>query len=104
MQAVIATATRRASRGLGQARTLQAAHGRVEERTLIAARAHPPAVPWPHAQQMLRLRRRVLAKRTGQVLRDETADAVTSLAPQQATLADLLRPWQQHWTFANPVH
>jgi predicted transposase YbfD/YdcC len=104
LRADIATATRRPSRLLGQARTLQAAHGRIEERTLLAAAARPSEVAWPHAQQVLRLRRRVVCKRTAQVHSDETAYAVTSLTPAQATPADLLRLWQTHWTVENPVH
>lgn len=104
LQADIATATRRPSRLLGQARTVQAAHGRIEERTLAAAVARPSEVAWPHAQQVLRLRRRVVGKRTGQVLSDEVAYAVTSLTPAQATPDALLRLWQTHWTVENPVH
>lgn len=104
LQADIATATRRPSRHLGHAQTLQGAHGRIEERTLLVAQARVTEVAWPHAQHVLRLRRRVVRKRTGQVLSDETAYAVTSRPPEQATAADLLRLWQAHWTVENPVH
>jgi predicted transposase YbfD/YdcC len=81
---------------------VQVAHGRSEERTLVVATAEQGA--WPHAQQALRLRRRVWAKRTGTVLSDETSYAVTSLTAAQASAADLLRLWRAHWTIENSVH
>lgn len=51
LQADIATATRRRARQVGQARTVQAAHGRIEERTVLVARAEAAEVTWPHASR-----------------------------------------------------
>jgi predicted transposase YbfD/YdcC len=86
----------RPRRSLGRARSLESAHGRLEERTLRAAEP-PPDLGWPGARQVLRLRRRVRSKATGIVLSDETVFAVTSLHPDQARPTDLLRLWRAHW-------
>ena len=58
------------------------AHGRCEERTLWAAEALE--IPWPHARQVLRLHRRLIAKASGTILSDEVTYALTSLTPEQA--------------------
>jgi predicted transposase YbfD/YdcC len=86
----------------GRARSADAAHGRREDRSLVAVEAREP--PWPCARQVLRLRRRRFAKRTGRLLSDETVDAVTSLAPDQATPTALLRLWRRHRTIENSLH
>jgi predicted transposase YbfD/YdcC len=100
-----ATADRppRPRRLLGRARATGLAHGRLEERALVAAAA-PPDLGWPCARQVLRLERRRVSKRTGAVLSDETAYAVTSLAPEQATPAQLLALWRAHWRIENAEH
>jgi predicted transposase YbfD/YdcC len=100
-----ATADRppRPRRLLGRARTGGLAHGRLEERALVAVAA-PPDLGWPHARQVLRLGRRRGSKRTGEVLSDETAYAVTSLAPEQATPAQRLALWRAHWRIENAEH
>jgi len=53
---------------------------------------------------VLKLERRTIHKRTGVVLRQETAYAVTSLPPARATPAQLLRLWRQHWRIENQLH
>ena len=96
MRAHIAERTAYRGRCLGEAHLERLAHGRVEQRTLWVAKA-PPDLGWPHARQVLRLQRHVVAKRTGVVLSTETVYAVTSLAPDQATPDELLQLWQAHW-------
>lgn len=98
----IRRATAWPARWLGEARTVRLAHGRIEERMLVAADARD--IAWPHARQVLRLHRRFVHKRTGRVLSDETVYAVTSLPPAQASPADLLRLWQAHWGIENRLH
>jgi predicted transposase YbfD/YdcC len=100
-----ATAARpaRPVRRLGRASTIQLAHGRYEERTLEVTRA-PADLGWPSARQVLRLHRRFVSKRTGEVLVDETAYAVTSLDPRQASPHQLLQLWQAHWRIENQLH
>jgi hypothetical protein len=83
----------RPRRALGQARTVGLAHGRLEERRLWAVAA-PPDLGFPYARQVVRLHRRRIAKRTGEVLTEETAYAITSLSPQQASPGQLLTLWR----------
>jgi predicted transposase YbfD/YdcC len=94
---------KRPRRWLGQAHTHHLAHGRLEQRNLLAVVA-PPDLGFPHAHQVLRLRRRFVSKRTGEVLTDETVYAVTSLSAEQATPRQLLRLWQRHWWIENREH
>ena len=70
--------------------------GRFEQRTLWVAKA-PGDLGWPHARQVLRVDRHIVSKRSGEVLLDQTVYAVTSLAPDQASPAELLCLWQKHW-------
>jgi hypothetical protein len=86
---------KRPRRQLGQACTVRLAHGRLEERTLLAVAALPD-LGFPYARQVLRLHRRRIHKRTGAVLTDETVYAVTSLSPEQAAPRAPLRLWQRH--------
>jgi predicted transposase YbfD/YdcC len=90
-------------RALGQARTRRLAHGRLEARTLLAVAA-PPDLGFPFVRQVLRLHRRRIDKRTGEVLTDETVSAVTSLGPEQATPQQVLHLWQAHWTIETGEH
>jgi predicted transposase YbfD/YdcC len=96
------TATAWPARRLGDAHSVRLAHGRIEERTLVAADARDLA--WPHVRQVLRLQRRFVHKRTGRLVSDETLYAVTSLRPEQASPAALLRLWQAHWGIENTLH
>jgi len=78
--------------------------GRVETRRLAASAALVGYSDWPGLAQVLRLDRRVVHKGTGVVLRQETAYAVTSLAPDRATPAQLLTLWREHWHVENKLH
>jgi hypothetical protein len=65
-----AHATAWPARYLGEARTVRLAHGRLAERTLVAADARDLA--WPPARPVLRLHRRFVHQSTGRVVSDET--------------------------------
>ncbi|HEY8597284.1 MAG TPA: ISAs1 family transposase [Thermomicrobiales bacterium] len=78
--------------------------GRVETRRLAASTALVGYSDWPGLAQALRLERRVVAKATGAVLRQEVVYAVTSLAPERATPAQLLTLWRAHWHIENKLH
>lgn len=58
---------------------------------------------WPGAQQVFRVRRRVVRKRTGEG-RAEVVYGVTSLAPEQASAAQVLQVLRQHWHIENRSH
>ena len=92
----IAERTAYLGRCLGEVQSLRSSHGRLEQRTLRVAKA-PPDLGWPHARQVLCLKRYVVTKRTGEVVSNQTVFAVTSLTPDQASPAELLRLWQSHW-------
>ena len=80
-------------------------HGeRVECRALTASTALVGYSDWPGLGQALKVERRVVHKRTGRVLRRETAYAVTSLRPSQAAPPQLLALWRQHWSIENRLH
>jgi predicted transposase YbfD/YdcC len=86
------------------AETVSQHGGRVETRRLAASSALVGYSDWPGLGQVLRLERRVVAKATGAVLREETAYAVTSLAPGEASPAQLLSLWRAHWSIENKLH
>jgi hypothetical protein len=92
----IAERTEYTGRCLGELHTRRSSHGRLEQRTLRVANA-PLDLGWPHARQVLSLKRYVVHKRTAAVVSNQTVFAVTSLCPDQASPAELLRLWQSHW-------
>ena len=92
----IAQCTAYRDRCLGEVRTTRSSHGRLEQRTLRVAKA-PPDLGWPHARQVLALKRYVVHKRSGQVVSNQMVFAVTSLTPAQASPAELLQLWRAHW-------
>jgi predicted transposase YbfD/YdcC len=89
---------------VGTAREVSAHGGRLEVRTLTASTALRGYTDWPGFQQALRVERRVVSKATGARLRQETAYAITSCAPQRATPAQLLALWRGHWAIENRLH
>lgn len=79
-------------------------HGdRVETRRLCASTALEGYLTWPGHAQVLELRRVVTNKRTSQT-RQEVVYGITSLGPERATPAQLLRLWRQHWHIENRLH
>lgn len=79
-------------------------HGdRIETRRLRASTALEGYLSWPGHAQVLELRRRVTEKRTGRT-RQEVVYGITSLAPERASAAQLLRLWREHWHIENRLH
>ncbi len=89
---------------VGRATTVTQHGDRVACRTLTAATALVGYSDWPGLRQALMIERRVLHKRTGRLLRQETSDAVTSAPPQRATPPQLLALWRGHWAIENRLH
>lgn len=81
----------------GLARTVDKGHGRLEVRRLRASDALAGFSAWPDLAQAACLDRRTTSLATGEI-REERAYAVTSLSPDQADAATLLRLWRGHWT------
>jgi len=58
---------------------------------------------WPGLRQVLKLERMVTNKRTGEVRR-EVSYAITSLGPERAAPAELIKLWREHWHIENRLH
>jgi predicted transposase YbfD/YdcC len=106
LQRDIAEALAHRGRCCGHVAQTEAAHGRIEHRSLwvapaTAVREH--VLGFPGARQILALTRHVQVKRTGAV-REETVYAVTSLTAEQADAGALLRLWREHWGIENCEH
>lgn len=79
-------------------------HGdRIETRRLCASTALAGYLQWPGHAQVLELRRAVTDKRTAETRR-EVVYGITSLGPERATPAQLLRLWREHWHIENRLH
>jgi predicted transposase YbfD/YdcC len=78
-------------------------HGRLETRTLERTASLRGYVTWPGAGQVMRRTCERIEVMTGKVSREVTY-GVTSLAPQEASAADLEGLWRGHWTIENKVH
>ncbi len=76
---------------------------RIEQRRLRASTELVGYTDWPGLAQTLCMERRVTARRTGETYA-EIAYAVTSLPPHQATPAQLLTLWREHWHIENKLH
>jgi predicted transposase YbfD/YdcC len=90
--------------GMSAAETTSQHGGRVETRRLMASPALAGYSDWPGLAQVARVERRVVAKRTGALLRQEAAYAVTSLAPDRASPGQILALWRGHWAIENRRH
>jgi len=90
--------------GLAAAEPVSQHGGRVETRRLVASPALVGYSDWPGLAQVARVERRVVATRSGAVLRQETAYAVTSRAPGRASPGQLLALWRGHGASENRLH
>lgn len=77
--------------------------GRIERRRLWTEPMLAEFSDFPGVAQALRLERRVMRQRTGEI-QTEARFAITSLTPQQASPAQLLGLWRGHWTIENRLH
>ena len=85
------------------AKTVDAAHGRIEIRRLAASTELNDYVNWPGVAQVFRVERQVIEKKTGEV-RTQQVYGVTSLSATAASAAQLLRLVRQHWHIENKSH
>lgn len=88
---------------LTRTETVDAGHGRIERRQLVASTALADYLSWPGLQQVFRVERTVTIKKTGQQ-HHEVVYGITSLAPDKADAARLLRLVRQHWRIENKSH
>ena len=85
------------------AQTTDGHGGRIETRRLRASTALAGYLCWPGHAQVLELRRLVTDKRTGRT-RQGVVYGITSLDPERASAAQLLRLWREHWHIENRLH
>ena len=86
-----------------QASTFEAAHGRLQQRTLVTSLALTDYLDWPGSQQVFRIDRHTTLQKSGRV-RAQTSFGITSLSPDQADAAALLALVRQHWHIENRSH
>jgi predicted transposase YbfD/YdcC len=86
-----------------QAQTWNKGHGRLEQRELVASTELNEwlAAAWPGVEQVFCLQRTSL--RQGQK-HTQTIYGITSLAPTQASAAQLLKLVRRHWRMENRLH
>jgi predicted transposase YbfD/YdcC len=85
------------------AETKEAAHGRIETRTLSASSALNDHGLWPGLEQVLKIERTVVEKKSGK-RRQEVVFGVTSLRRERASAEQLLEMARQHWHIENKSH
>ncbi len=85
------------------AETLDQGHGRIERRRLTVSAALVGYSTWPGVQQVFRLERETVLRKTGEV-RAETVYGITSLDPARAAAARLLQIARHHWRIENHSH
>lgn len=83
--------------------TVDESHGRLETRRLTASTAINEYIEWPGVRQVFEYTYIRKHPRTGEVS-CQTHYGITSLAPNRATAADLLRLKRGHWAIENKSH
>lgn len=84
-----------------QTSTVEAGHGRVEQREIIASRELAGYSGWPGLAQVAQITRTWQQKGQTYVARRYL---VTSLGPEIASASDLLRLKREHWGIENSLH
>jgi predicted transposase YbfD/YdcC len=87
----------------GLAQTVEKGHGRITTRRIETTTALNDYLSWEGLAQTYKLTRRSVNVTTGEVS-IQSICGITSLSPQQASAADLLRLTRQHWTIENRLH
>jgi hypothetical protein len=85
------------------AETVDAGHGRIEQRRLYTSDVLVGYSDWPGLAQVFQLERQVITKKTGEI-REEVVAGVTSLPPARVDAARLLRLVRDHWHIENKAH
>jgi predicted transposase YbfD/YdcC len=83
--------------------TREKAHGRLEQRKLIAIADEQGFVDWPGLQQVFELERKVTQTTTGKITVEEVVGN-TGLSPGRASAEQLLKWTRSHWGIENGLH
>ena len=86
-----------------QAQTTEKGHGRLEQRTLTVIADDQGFIDWPGLQQVFKLERKVTETSTGVITMDEVV-GITSLSPERASAAQLLKWTRSYWGIENGLH
>ena len=81
----------------------ETAKGRIITRTLTASTLLTEHTDWPGLQQVYQYTTHQRYQNTGQV-KCHVQYGITSLTPQRASAADLLKLRREHWTIENKLH
>jgi predicted transposase YbfD/YdcC len=84
-------------------RTQDRGHGRIEQRHLTLRALLPGDCDWPGAQQVFRIERRRVCRKTGEV-QIEVTEGVTSLSAERADPRRVLALLRAHWHIENKSH
>jgi predicted transposase YbfD/YdcC len=85
------------------AKTVDKAHGRLEERSLTASSLLNDYLDWPHLGQVFKLERRFTYLASGKVVTD-TQYGLTDLSAQEASPERLLEIVRSEWSIENGLH
>jgi predicted transposase YbfD/YdcC len=83
--------------------TIDAGHGRIEQRRLSTTSLLKGYCEWPGMEQVCEIERRVTKKKTGAQSR-ESVYGITSLSAEVASAEQLLEIVRGHWTIKNKSH
>ena len=83
--------------------TREVGHARLEERHLTLSSGLQGYLDWPGVEQIFRIHRRRVQRRTG-VIEEETVYGVTSLGAERAGADAILRIVRGHWHIENRSH
>jgi len=86
-----------------RARTLDKAHGRIEQRTITVSSLLTGYLDWPYAEQVFRVERHSVRVKDGKVTQ-EVVYGVTSLRAKEASPRLLLQLVRMHWQIENGLH
>ena len=78
--------------------------GRMTTRTLTASTLLTEHTNWPGLQQVYQYTTHQRYQNTGQPVKCHVQYGITSLTPQRASAADLLKLRREHWTIENKLH
>ena len=83
---------------------IEDAKGRITTRTLTASTLLTEHTDWPGLQQVYQYTTQQKCKKTGQLKGVYVQYGITSLTPERASAADLLKLRREHWTIENKLH
>ena len=88
---------------LGQARSLEKGHGRIDEREILSSFRIVGSLEFPYLEQVFRITRRSEEVKTGKVSK-QMIYGITSLSVEEFSAQDLLALTRKHWGIENGLH